>query len=268
MTQFICFGSGSSGNCYYLSADGQGLIIDLGIGLRNFKKYFRDYGLSFGAINAILVTHDHTDHIKSVGALSSQFHLPVYALDCVHAGMQRNYFMSKKIATEQQHVIQPGEPFTIGIFTVTPFTVPHDSSANTGYFITTPDTTFCLITDAGHFTPEMEAYVSKARHLVIEANYDADMLQSGPYPAFLKRRIAGPNGHADNADTAAFLAAHLNVEVAHVWLCHLSEENNHPEISLRTVCDTICTEPRLGIEKAKCIETLKRKTPSELYELH
>lgn len=100
--KFICLGSGSSGNCYYINADGYGIIIDMGIGLRGLKKHFRDYGLNMGQINSILVTHDHTDHVKSVGALSLEFHVPVYTSQEVHNGMDRNCLMTKKSSPKRK----------------------------------------------------------------------------------------------------------------------------------------------------------------------
>lgn len=267
MTKFICFGSGSSGNCYYLLSDGYGILIDQGIGIRAFKKGFRDYGLSMGGLKAILVTHDHTDHVKAVGAVSCEFHLPVYATECVHEGMQRNYLMSKKIEACHKHFTLPGETFRLGPFEITPFTVPHDSSANSGYFIQADDgITFCLLTDVGHFTEEMPAYTSRARYLVIESNYDTAMLETGPYPAFLKRRIAGGNGHIANSETAEYLAKNLSPNCRKVWLCHLSEENNHPTIALKTVRNAVENAPALQDANIQ-IEVLKRKTPSPLHDL-
>lgn len=267
MIKFICFGSGSSGNCYYLNADGYGILIDFGIGTRTFKKYMRDYGLSFGQVNAILVTHDHTDHIKSVGTFSGEFHLPVFATQAVHQGMQRNHFMYKKVTEENKRFIVEGTLFETGPFQVVPFAVPHDSSANCGYFITCGDgPSFCLITDAGCFTEEMTPFIARANYLVIEANYDAMMLETGPYPPYLKRRIKGGRGHMDNADTASVLAGHLTEAARRVWLCHLSEENNHPELARKTV-ETALAGAGFNLGTDLFLEVLKRKVPSQLYDL-
>lgn len=267
MIKFICFGSGSSGNCYYLSAGGYGIIIDFGIGTRTFKKYMRDYGLSFGQVNAVLVTHDHTDHIKSVGSFSEEFHLPVFATETVHEGMQRNHFMYKKVKEEYKRYVKAGVPFEAGPFRITPFPVPHDSSANLGYFITCDGgPSFCLITDAGSFTEEMTAFVARANYLVIEANYDAMMLETGPYPPYLKKRIKGGRGHMDNVETARILAENLTPETRRVWLCHLSEENNHPELARKTV-ETALVDAGFNLGTDVVLEVLKRKVPSPLYEL-
>ena len=180
--KFISFGSGSSGNCYYLLEDGIGLIIDAGIGIRSFKKYFREYGFTYPTLKAILVTHDHTDHVKAVGALSGEYNLEVFATEEVHKGILNNYYAHKKVRPELCRTYLPGDDWSIGPFHITTFTVPHDASHNCGYFIETVTTNFCFITDAGSFTPEMISFIRRARNLVIEANYDAAMLDEGHIP--------------------------------------------------------------------------------------
>lgn len=260
--KFISFGSGSSGNCYYLLEDGFGLVIDQGIGIRNFKRHFRDYGFSQGEIKAILVTHDHTDHVKAVGAISQEYHIPVYAAEKVQEGMQHNYLMTKKIAEEYKRVLQPGESIDLGPFHITAFDIPHDSSANNGYFITTASTNFCLMTDCGKITEEMQAFIAQAENLVIEANYDEAMLMTGPYPLYLKQRIQSGRGHSSNSETATALMAALSPAIKHIWLCHLSEENNHPELCRKTVRD--------ALEKVECsaeLCVLKRRIPTGVFEL-
>ena len=266
MLKFISFGSGSSGNCYYLNSEGYGIIIDMGIGLRGMKKYFRDFGLNMSQINSILVTHDHTDHVKSVGALSSEFHIPVYTSQEVHDGMGRNCFMTKKVRPEDKHVVNPGEPFQLGPFKITSFPVPHDSSGNNGYFIEFGNSSFCLATDIGHLTPEIESYLEKSKYIVIEANYDAMMLEQGPYPQYLKKRIMGPAGHLCNDETAKGLAEHLSPETQRIWLCHLSEENNHPELARKTI-ETALINAGHAVGETLTVEVLKRKVPSGIYEL-
>ena len=237
--KFISFGSGSSGNCYYLLEDGIGLIIDAGIGIRSFKKYFREYGFTYPTLKAILVTHDHTDHVKAVGALSGEYNLEVFATEEVHKGILNNYYAHKKVRPELCRTYLPGDDWSIGPFHITTFTVPHDASHNCGYFIETATTNFCFITDAGSFTPEMISFIRRARNLVIEANYDAAMLDEGPYPLHLKKRIKAPTGHACNAETARILEENLAATTENIWLCHLSEENNHPELARKTIAQAL-----------------------------
>lgn len=285
--KFLCLGSGSCGNCYYLESSGTAILIDLGIGIRAFKKHVRDYGLRMPAIKAILVTHDHTDHVKAVGPLSIEYHLPVYASEGVHIGVQRNRFMTKKVPLDQRRVTTLETPFEIGPFRITPFQVVHDSNDNNGYFIevTQPEPaedlfdsaaalgaadagkeplTFCIITDCGAVTDNLIPYIKRARYLVIESNYDSAMLASGPYPAYLKKRIMSGRGHLDNALCADCLSKYLTPVTRKVWLCHLSEENNHPEIALKTV-ETALRE--LPFTPRPALETLRRRVPSGLVTL-
>ena len=198
MLKFISFGSGSSGNCYFLYTENDGLLIDVGIGIRTLKKYFRDYGLTLPQIKRVLITHDHADHIKSVGSINHDFQLPVYATAAVHQGIDRNYCVTRKVNVADRHYFVPGRTEQLGDFVVTPFAVPHDSRDNVGYFIEAGNTNFCLITDAGQVTDEMASYIQRARYLVIEANHDEEMLQQGPYPQHLKLRILSETGHLSN----------------------------------------------------------------------
>ena len=162
MLKFVSFGSGSSGNCYYLFTDSDGLMVDAGVGIRTLKKHFRDFGLSFSQVHHLLITHDHADHIKCVGSISHDLHLPVYATELVHKGIDRNYCVTRKVDVADRHYMTPGTSMTIGDFKVTPFHVPHDSSDNVGFMIETGGVVFCIITDAGCITDEMAQYVSRA----------------------------------------------------------------------------------------------------------
>ena len=266
MLNFICLGSGSSGNCYYLWTDEGGIMIDAGIGIRGIKKIFREYGLSFRLLNAIFVTHEHADHIKAVGALSDDQNLPVYATAKVHEGMMRNYCMTTKVKTERCKILEKNTSIELVGFSITPFTVPHDSSDNVGYLIKTKGKTFCLITDAGSVTEEMKSYIKQADYLVIEANYDDHMLAMGPYPPYLKVRIASDSGHMCNTCTAQTLIENGFDKLKYVWLCHLSEENNHPELARKTVEAAIQSQGLL-VGKDIHLEVLKRKVPSGIYNL-
>jgi len=266
MLKFISFGSGSSGNCYYLYTETEGLIIDIGVGIRTLKKQFRDYGLTLSKIHHVLITHDHADHIKSVGSFSHEYHLPIHATRNVHDGIDRNYCVARKLPANMKCYIQPGEPLQLGEFVVTPFSVPHDASENVGYQIQAEGITFCIITDAGSVTDEMKSYIAKADYLVIEANHDVEMLQQGPYPQHLKVRIQSTTGHLSNKDCGVAVAENMKEGLKHVWLCHLSEENNHPELARKTV-ESVLRSYGIIAGKDLELEVLKRTTPSGIYEL-
>ena len=266
MLKFISLGSGSSGNCYYLQTDNDAMLIDAGVGIRSVKNHLHKCGLSLSNVKRILVTHDHADHIKAVGVISSEFNIPVYATQEVHAGIGRNYCVPKKIPSDNCRLIEKDKSQVMGEFVVTPFAVPHDSSGNVGFRIEADGVVFCLMTDVGHVTEQMQSYIGEANYLVIEANYDTEMLYGGTYPAHLKSRIDGPTGHLSNKDCGEALANYATANLKHVWLCHLSEENNHPVLALKTIEQTLRSYG-LVMGKDFKVEDLKRKTPSEFYAL-
>lgn len=266
MLKFISFRSGSSGNCYLLKSDSTAVMLDSGVGERNLNKYFHDYGLSFADVSAVLVTHDHADHIKSVGKISGKHGMPVYATQKVHAGIQKNYCVRKKVSPENMVTIEKSKTFSIGDFAVTAFEVPHDSSENVGYMIERGGVTFCLVTDVGHVTESLRENICRSNYLVIESNYDNAMLDAGPYPLYLKRRISGPDGHLDNGTCAKTLCECYNSGMRHVWLCHLSEENNHPELARKTVEEEF---QKHGVKVGSDIllDVLNRKSPTGFFDL-
>ena len=266
MLKFISFGSGSSGNCYYLGTATDGLMIDIGVGIRTLKKHCRDYGISLSNVHRLLITHDHADHIKSVGSYSHEYKVPVYATKKVHQGIDQNYCITRKVAEERKMELVPGQRVQLGEFSVLPFAVPHDSSENVGFEIQAEGVTFVIITDIGSVTDVIRESISRAQYLVIEANHDEEMLQGGPYPEYLKKRILSGAGHLSNKDCAEALAKNMSERLKHVWLCHLSEENNHPELARKTVETSLRS---YGIVPGKDLEleVLRRRLPTGVYEL-
>ncbi|MDY6206385.1 MAG: MBL fold metallo-hydrolase [Prevotella sp.] len=266
MLKFISFGSGSSGNCYYIFTENNGLLIDVGIGTRTLKKHFQAYGLSLNSVRQILITHDHADHIKSVGSISCKYKLPVFATEKVHNGIVNNYCVSRKLQSEHVKHISGEVPLQIGDFQIIPFLVPHDSSENVGYRIEYNNIVLCLMTDVGHITEEMKVHIAQANYLIIEANYDEEMLRSGSYPQKLKDRISNGKGHLSNNECGMALAQYATSNLKHVWLCHLSEENNHPELAKKSIEQTLRNHGIIaGVDFH--LDVLKRKSPSGLFEL-
>ena len=266
MMKFICFGSGSSGNCYLLLSEQSGIMIDAGIGVRTIKKHMKDRGIALNRIKHILVTHDHADHIKSVGALSTELGINVYATEKVHAGIEQNYVVRSKVKDEHVRYVEKDKMLCLDDFEIMPFTVPHDSQDNVGYCVKCGDVVFCLMTDAGYVTDKMKHYISEANYLVLEANHDKEMLRCGHYPEFLKQRIASQTGHLSNDECAKAIAENATPKLRHLWLCHLSEENNHPELARKTV-ESVLAGYGIVADKDFRLDILKRRTPSEIYEL-
>lgn len=266
MLKYICFGSGSSGNCYYLFTEQTGIIIDAGISARALKKYFRDRNLSMNNIKCIFVTHDHADHVKSVGMLSEDLKIPVYTTAKVHEGIKNNYIVRPKIPEEHIHYLNKNETYSFGEFSILPFGVPHDSLDNIGFRIEYNGMVFSLMTDVGHVTDEMKKYITESDYIVLEANHDREMLLNGRYPKFLKERILSPTGHLSNKECGETIAENASERLKHLWLCHLSEDNNHPELARKTVVSILASYGIIA-DKDFRVEVLKRKTPSQIYDL-
>lgn len=267
MIRFLCLGSGSSGNCYYLGTEEEGFLIDAGISQRISNRSLKEAGVitSNTHLKGILLTHEHADHVRAVGAFAHTYHLPIYASGKVVSAIKNSRYIREDLSGFT-NVIECFKSFELAGFSVEAFPVPHDSIDNVGYYISKGDFHFTLATDIGHSTETIKKYVSKANYIVIEANYDREMLERGSYPQFLKDRVSGINGHLSNDETAELLAKSYHHNMKKIWLCHLSKENNHPDLCWKTIEYRLFQE---GIRVGKDVEliTLKRTTPSELYIL-
>lgn len=266
MLKFISFGSSSSGNCYYLATEKTRILVDAGVGMRTLKHGLKEKGLQLADIDAVFITHDHADHIKAVGNLAHDYRLPVYATEEVHRGINRNCCVTVKLTPDDTRIIQKLQTTQIGDMRVTPFGVPHDSSDCVGYRIETDGEIFLVITDVGHVTEDIQREVSAANYIVLESNHDVSMLMDGPYPAYLKGRIRSGRGHLSNADSARLIAEYASPALRHVWLCHLSEENNHPELARKTY-ESVLRDYGLVAGVDFKLDVLKRKQASEVFIL-
>ena len=264
--RFLSLASGSSGNCYYLGTPEYGILFDAGIACRSVSKILKENGIGLEEVMAVFITHDHVDHIKSVGNLGERYGIPVYATQAVHEGIDVSRFIEQRLVSSRR-TIQKGEPVAIRDLTITAFEVPHDATDCVGYVVKYGDNTIVLATDVGHIDDTVGAHIRQANHLILEANYDREMLLNGRYPGFLKERIMNGRGHLCNTETADFLANNFRSHLRNIWLCHLSRENNHPELAYRTV-EMAFVKQGISVGEDVKLQTLKRNTPSELYELN
>lgn len=261
--RFLSLSSGSSGNCYYLGNDNEGIIIDAGISARKIKKILEENNIDRGTIRGLCVTHDHSDHIISAGYIGERWGIPIYTTKGVIEGMNRNFRMPEKIYTAHRFITKE-VPFFIGGFEITAFEVLHDGNDNVGYLVRYGDLTFAFATDLGCITPTVKKYVLQSDCMVIEANYDINMLRFGRYPEYLKKRIQSNNGHLCNDITAAFLAEEFTPKLSKIFLCHISAENNTPEIAFETVSKALSAR---GIKVGDDVDVipLVRTKPSPMY---
>jgi phosphoribosyl 1,2-cyclic phosphodiesterase len=263
--KFLSLASGSSGNCYYLGTDDYGILFDAGISVRFLKKVLKENGIGLEQIMAVFITHEHADHIRSVGGLGEKYGIPIYATEKVHAGIDNSFCAEERLYTSRR-IIEKEIAVYIKELKITAFNVPHDASECVGYLVAYKQQKFVLATDIGHINEKVGEYLRLANHLVIEANYDREMLLHGKYPPFLKERISNGNGHLCNSETAGFLAANFDLHLKNIWLCHLSKDNNHPELAYKTV-EMAMQQYGIRIGKDVNLVALKRTTPSQMFIL-
>lgn len=230
--KFISLASGSSGNCYYIGTEKYGILIDAGIAVRTIKKTLKEVGIEMDMIRAVFVTHDHADHIKAVGGLGEKLNIPIYTTARIHEGINRSYCMTEKLHTSARY-LEKQQPMQLEDFSIESFEVPHDGTDNVGYCVQIDGKVFSFLTDLGEITPTAAHYILKANYLILEANYDEEMLRMGTYPQYLKERISSRTGHMSNMETASFLAENISDRLKYIWLCHLSKDNNHPELAYK-----------------------------------
>ncbi len=219
-------GSGSSGNCTYVETEKCRLLVDAGFGIRSLKRRFKDAGLEPERIDAILITHGHTDHVSGVEGLSRHFGAPVYASE----GTRDEAVSLQRI--DNMEPFRSGDSFVIGDVQVTTFPIPHDSAEAVGFRLSNGGVTGLLATDLGRITQTVEAHARGCDWLVLESNHDEELLKLGPYPWILKRRVLGDHGHLSNCSLANFLTEGFDGSASHLFLAHLSRQNNAPELAL------------------------------------
>ncbi|MBC2737439.1 MAG: MBL fold metallo-hydrolase [Desulfobacteraceae bacterium] len=237
LTVSLCMlASGSKGNCIHISAGDRSLLVDAGLSGREIERRMRQRDLSPDNLLAIVVSHEHADHIRGVGVLARRYGLPVYMsgeTECAALPV-----IGKLPRTCHFH---PGKAFTIPPFTIHPFHVSHDAVDPVGFTIAMNGSRIGIATDLGIATALVEQHLKGCHFLVIEANHDLDMLTNGPYPWPLKQRIKGRNGHLSNEAAEALLRNLMHADLKHVILGHLSETNNTSRQALKIVKQAIGT---------------------------
>ena len=265
--RFMSLASGSNGNCYYIETEGAAVIIDAGIGGRTIKKRLSTAGVDMNSVMAVLVTHDHSDHIKGVGSLSEIFGKPVYSTEGILENMNKNYRMNPKVSPASKRLVRKGEKFSLGDMEITAFPVPHDASDSVGYRIDCDGKSLALVTDAGVITDEIVSMVSDVDYLVIESNYDEVMLENGPYPLVLRNRITSGNGHLSNKQCAEFFCVNELKNLKKVFLCHLSAHNNTANSAFSCVRRGLdVMQERVGHDID--LKVLPRLQPTEMFSLY
>jgi len=223
--RFVSLGSGSKGNALLVHAGTTRILIDCGLGIRTLTQRLGRVGVIPEQLDAVLVTHEHSDHSAGLQALQRRTGCPVFAT----AGSLQA-ITARTPLPGAVNVIAAGQPFQVDDLDIHPYAVPHDALEPTQFVVGDGAFRLGVLTDAGHVTETMVAALEACDGLVLEFNHDRQMLASGPYPAFLKRRIAGEHGHLDNDTAAGLLSKLAHARLQQVLGAHLSEQNNQPSL--------------------------------------
>lgn len=244
--QVSVLASGSKGNAVFVEMDGTRLLIDAGISATRIKKGLASCDVEPSSLDGVLVTHEHIDHVQGLVTLSKWYHLPIFSRRKTFENMS----CAGKLPQDCFHAVEGA--FRLGSVTVEPFSIPHDAADPVGYRICGSGRC-TLATDLGFVTSSVQEELEGADVLVLEANHDPDMLRNGDYPWHLKRRILSNRGHLANSD-AAWALARLRRPPRQVFLAHLSEHNNRPDLAM-TAVQSILEQQGVGIPLSMTSQT-------------
>lgn len=235
--EFCSLSSGSSGNSTYAAVGSTRLLVDAGLTGRDIAQALAQISVLPENISAILITHEHSDHIKGVGVLSRRYHIPVYANEATWEKMSRSV---GEIPVGLRRVFETESDFYIGDINVFPIPILHDTAEPVAFRLYAGNRSVAVATDMGKVTKKVLRYLSGSDLILLESNHDPEMLISNPsYSEALKRRILGTHGHLSNLSCALSLLSLYETGVRHVLLGHLSRDNNTPELAMQTVRDEL-----------------------------
>lgn len=224
--------SSSKGNSTFIGTEKGGVLIDCGVSFKRLTAALERNNLPFSAIRGVFITHEHSDHVSGLKMLTKHTSVPVYGQNRT----LQQLCSSDKISPNSPVIDMIGKKIACGDCELTCFSTPHDTIQSCGYRITASDGKVCAVcTDLGHVTDEVDAALKGCRLVLLEANYDEQMLRGGSYPLYLKERILSPNGHLSNDDCAKQAVKLIKQGTTHLILGHLSQDNNRPQLADKTV---------------------------------
>ncbi|MCT2537862.1 MBL fold metallo-hydrolase [Aquibacillus koreensis] len=229
---FSVLASGSSGNAFYIGTEKEKILVDAGLSGKEIERLFMEADLNPEEITKILVTHEHSDHIKGLGILARRFNLPIYANEKTWKAMENAI---GKLSLDQKYVFNMEEVKTFGDLDVESFGVSHDAAEPMFYTFHHEGKKVALVTDLGYVSERIKKTVENADALIFESNHDVSMLRMGRYPWNVKRRILGDSGHVSNDDCAIALTDIIGNNTKRIYLAHLSKDNNMKELARMSV---------------------------------
>lgn len=236
MLNFCSLYSGSSGNSLFVQSDNSKILIDCGVSSKKVEEALKSIEIDASSIDAILVTHEHSDHIRGLATFSSKFNIPVYSTIETLDNMEK---ITSKIKGDNLKHFNINEKFSIGDLEILPFTIPHDAANPCGFNIFNADKKISIATDIGHMNNNILKKLEGSSFLLLESNYDTEVLKCCSYPFSLKSRISGPTGHLSNDIAGKTITYLLKNGLKTAMLGHLSKESNLPELAYRTTVNEI-----------------------------
>lgn len=230
--RFCSIASGSSGNCVYVGCQNTNLLIDAGISGKRIEKGLAEIGIEPSSVNAILITHEHSDHIQGAAILARKYKIALYG---TKKTLDYIYKTDGKLCSEYICPISPDNSFFVGDIEVTPFKISHDACDPVSYSLRADGKKLGVVTDLGFYDDYIIKNLTGADALYVEANHDINMLMVGSYPYSLKQRISGSKGHLSNDDCGRLVCGLQHEGLKYVVLAHLSKENNYAELAYETV---------------------------------
>ncbi len=223
--------SGSNGNCIYVEAAGARLLFDAGISGVQAERRLAAFGRDIRKVDAVIISHDHSDHIRCAGVLHRKYGLPLFASRPTLKAAEKYQNLG---AIQSARDFTSGGALHFGKVTVETVRTPHDAEDGVVFVVCAEGKRLGILTDLGHIFDGLPALIGSLDAVFLESNYDPEMLENGPYPAFLKARIRGPRGHISNIESAELLRGSASPALQWACLAHLSEQNNRPDLALRT----------------------------------
>ena len=236
MFKFCSLYSGSSGNSLFVETDNTKILVDAGVSCKKIETALNDINIDPKSLDGILVTHEHIDHVQSLGSFSKKFDLPVFVNQETLDNMPKQ---RDKIADKNIKLFKVTDKFEIGDLLIKPFSIPHDAVNPCGFNIYNNNNKISIATDIGHMTNSILKNLEESLFVMLEANYDPEVLKCSPYPFSLKSRIAGPTGHSSNEIAGKTISYLIQSGLKNAMLGHLSKESNFPELAYQTVIDEL-----------------------------
>jgi len=257
MLKFCSLYSGSSGNSSLVQSKDINILVDAGVSGKKIIDALASINIGIENISAILVTHEHSDHTQSIATLSKKYNIPVYANKKTWEAMSDK---KNKILEQNIRYFNNNKSFTLNDVTILPFDIPHDAANPCGFSISDKESKISIATDIGHMTNSILDNIKDSNFLLLEANYEPDVLKCSSYPFHLKERIASPVGHLSNIEAGKTINYLTDFGVKNIMLGHLSNENNFPELAYKSVLEQI-------ENKELTLNVASRFEPSEFFNV-